>query len=105
MTPYVMVMVTAKDADQAERIVQQLLKKKLIACANMIKGVQSVFWWDKKIDQCEEVIVVMKSRHSEFQKIVECVRAEHSYEVPEVIALPILDGNQAYLNWIDESLG
>lgn len=101
----IVVLVTAKDALEAKKISDQLLKKKLIVCANLIEGVESVFRWQGKIDQAKETLMILKSKQSLFKKIVKTVNAHHSYEVPEVIALPIVDGNPDYLKWIDESLG
>ena len=101
----IVIFVTAKDAVEAKIISDQLLEKKLIACANIVEGVQSVFWWQGKIDQAKETLIILKSKRSLFKKIVKTVKAYHSYEVPEVIALPIVDGNPDYLRWIDESVG
>ena len=101
----IVVFVTAKDAVEAKIISDQLLAKKLIACANIVEGVQSVFWWQGKIDQAKETLIILKSKQSLFKKIVKTVKAHHTYEVPEVIALPIVDGNPDYLRWIDESVG
>lgn len=101
----IVVFITAKDAAEAKTISDQLLEKKLIACANIIEGVESVFWWQEKIDQAKETLIILKSKQSLFKKIVKTVKAHHSYEVPEIIALPIVDGNPDYLKWIDESLG
>ena len=100
----IVVLITAKDALEAKTISDQLLEKKLIACANIVEGVQSVFWWQGKIDQAKETLIVLKSKPSLFKKIVKTVKAHHSYEVPEIIALPIIDGNPDYLRWIDESV-
>lgn len=101
----IVVFVTAKDISEAKKISDQLLEKKLIACANLIEGVESVFRWQGKIDQAKETLMILKSKQGLFKKIVKTVKANHSYEVPEVIALPIIDGNPDYLKWIDESLG
>ena len=101
----IVVFITAKDAIEAKTISDQLLAKKLIACANIVEGVQSVFWWQGKIDQAKETLIILKSKQSLFKKIVKTVKAHHSYEVPEVIALPIIDGNPDYLRWIEESVG
>ena len=101
----IVVLITAKDTVEAKKISDRLLQDKLIACANIIDGVQSVFWWQQKIDEAQEVLLVLKSRRDFFEKIVRTVKSLHSYEVPEIIALPILDGNPDYLRWIDESLG
>ena len=101
----IVVLITAKDALEAKTISDQLLEKKLIACANIVEGVQSVFWWQGKIDQAKETLIILKSKQDLFKKIVKTVKAHHSYEVPEIIALPIIDGNPDYLKWIHESVG
>jgi len=101
---YIVVLVTAKNTREASKISQQLLKEKLIACANMIKGVQSLFWWKKKIDKASEVLLVIKSKRSHFKRIVKTVKACHSYDTPEIIALPIVEGNKDYLKWINDSV-
>lgn len=100
----IVVFVTAKDLSEAKRISQKLLEEKLIACANIVEGVKSFFWWQGKIDNAEEVLLILKTQENLFKKIVKTVKSVHSYEVPEVIALPIVDGNPDYLRWIDESL-
>ena len=102
---YMAVFITAKDRAQAKTISDQLLDKKLIACANIVEGVESVFRWQGKIDQAKETLIILKSKQSLFKEIVKTVKAHHSYEVPEIIALPIVEGNPDYLKWIDESVG
>ena len=100
---YIVILVTAKDTREANKIATKLVADKLIACANVVKDVKSVFSWKGKIDRANEVLLVMKSKKSCFPKIVRAVRALHSYDVPEIIALPIIDGNKDYLNWVKES--
>lgn len=101
---YIVVLVTAKDLEQARAIAQGLLNEKLIACANLIKGVKSMFWWDGKIDTSDEALLVMKTRKNLFKKVCAAVKKMHSYETPEVIAFALTDGNTDYLNWIDASV-
>lgn len=100
----IVVLVTAKDAAEAEKISGHLLRRKLIACANIVKGVKSLFWWEGKIDSASEVLLVMKSRKAVFSKIVKEVKANHSYQVPEIIALPVVAGQKDYLSWVKESV-
>lgn len=102
--PYILVLVTTKDFEQAETISKELLKQKLIACANIVNPVVSYFHWSGTISKSEECLVIMKSRGHLFPRISEQVKALHSYEVPEIIALPITLGSSDYLAWIDESL-
>ena len=100
---FIVIFVTAKDAAEAQRISRGLLEKKLIACANIVSSVNSFFWWEGKIDQSAEALVIMKSQKRCFPKIVSAVKKIHSYSVPEIIALPIVDGSRDYLDWIKAS--
>jgi len=101
---FIVVLVTTANKDEAEKIAQKLLENKLIACANVIDPVISHFHWSGKINFAEECLVVMKSRIDLFAELQECVRRLHSYEVPEVLALPIVAGSEAYLGWMGEVL-
>jgi periplasmic divalent cation tolerance protein len=100
---YIVVLVTTVSKQEAENIVQQLLEKQLIACAN-ITAVYSLFRWSGKIEKSEEYLVVMKSRKGLFEKLAETVKALHSYKVPEIIAVPVVEGSEAYLDWLDSCL-
>ena len=103
-TTYILILVTTSSKQEAEKISQTLLKTKLIACANIIGPVSSHFQWNGKVEQTEEFLVLMKSRQDLFDAIYERVKALHSYEVPEVVALPIMAGSKAYLDWLGTSL-
>ena len=105
MTEHVVVLVTAPTEAEAGVIASRLLGEKLVACANVIPGVRSTFWWEGKIDKADEVLIVMKTRREHLDAVMESVREAHTYEVPEIIALPIVGGNADYLKWIDESVG
>ncbi|MBN1870180.1 MAG: divalent-cation tolerance protein CutA [Candidatus Omnitrophica bacterium] len=100
---YIVVFITAKDVKEANKIAAKLVKDKLIACANIIKGVRSVFWWQGKADKANEVLMILKAKHSCFKAIMKAATLIHSYDVPEIIALPIIDGSRDYLKWIEES--
>jgi periplasmic divalent cation tolerance protein len=101
---YVIVMVTTASKQEAESIAQRLLKERLIACANIIGPFSSLFHWSGKIEKAEEYLIFMKSRKDLFEKLAETVKALHSYEVPEIIVLPIVEGSKAYLDWLDSCL-
>jgi periplasmic divalent cation tolerance protein len=98
---YIIVLVTTVNKAEAEKIAQTLLKEKLIACANIINPVTSFFHWSGRIDKTEECLVVMKSRMDLFAELTERVKALHSYEVPEILALPVVEGSKAYFDWMD----
>lgn len=103
-TTYIVIFVTTKDKAQASKIAKALLEAKLIACANIIKGVSSMFWWQGKVDQAQETLLILKTKANLFKKVEAKVKSLHSYEVPEIIALPIVAGSSAYLKWIDGSV-
>ncbi len=99
----IVVLITAKDSQEAQRISQQLVAEKLIACANILPGIQSIFWWESKVDQASETLLILKSQKRLLPKIIKRVKELHSYQVPEVIALPIVGGHKDYLDWVEES--
>jgi len=101
---FIVVIVTAKDRTEAEKISRTLLEMRLIACANILGGVASCFVWQGKIEAADECLILMKTRRSLFNEVNEQVKAMHSYEVPEVIALPIAEGSEEYLAWLASNL-
>src|SRR3989338_6912506 len=101
---HIVIFITAKDKEEAEKIAGHLVGEKLAACVNIVPGVSSAFWWENKIDQAQEVLMIVKSKKVLFGKIVAAVKKVHSYSVPEIIALPIIDGNKDYLKWISDSV-
>jgi len=101
---YIVVMVTVDSQEQAKRISDVLLDRKLVACANVVEDIQSFYWWKGKVERSREILLLMKSRSELLEEIVRLVKENHSYEVPEVVALPILGGNPDYLRWIEDSV-
>ncbi|MCA9408358.1 MAG: divalent-cation tolerance protein CutA [Candidatus Omnitrophica bacterium] len=101
---YIVILITAKDQDEGQRISTGLLEDKLVACCNIIPKVQSFFWWDNKIDASEEVLLVIKTKKDLWEKVQNKVKQLHSYQTPEIIALPIVEGSLEYLNWIKDSV-
>ena len=101
---HTVIFVTAPDKKQARQIANKLIKTKLAACVNIIPGVESLFSWKGKIDSAKELLLIIKSEKSKLPRIIKTVKSLHSYEVPEIIALPIVAGNKEYLRWIDECI-
>lgn len=101
---YRVILVTVSNKKEAFRIAKGLLGDKLVACVNILKGVESLFWWQGKIDSAKEVLLVIKSRKDKVSSVIKLVKSMHSYETPEIISLPITTGFKPYLRWIDESL-
>ena len=101
---YIIVFMTASTKEEAAKIVRALLEERLIACANIMDPVSSFFWWQEKIEEEKEALVIMKSHEILFKKLSQRVTELHSYEVPELLALPIVNGSPSYLDWMKACL-
>ena len=97
---YIIIFVTCKDKLEAEKITHLLLEQRLIACGNIVSPVTSFFHWRGNIDRAEECLIIMKSRRDLFVQVAELIKSVNSYEVPEILALPIVEGSKAYLDWM-----
>jgi periplasmic divalent cation tolerance protein len=95
---------TASTKKETVRMVRTLLEERLIACANIMDPVSSFFWWQGKIEEEKEVLVIMKSHETLFKKLSKRVMELHSYDTPEILALPILNGSRSYLDWMSACL-
>lgn len=95
------VLITAGSQEEAEQIAQALVAEMLAACANIIPGVTSVYRWEGEVQRDQEWLLVVKSRREVLSDLIRRVQKLHSYDVPEIIALPLVDGSPAYLRWID----
>ncbi|RLB26785.1 MAG: divalent-cation tolerance protein CutA [Deltaproteobacteria bacterium] len=100
----VVIFITTGTDDEARRIANMLLNQKKVACVNILPKVRSLFWWQDKLDSAQESLLIVKTRASLLSEIVSMVREVHSYDVPEVIALPIIGGNPDYLEWIGKEV-
>lgn len=97
---YIVVLITTGTPEEAQRIAAVLLEQRKAACVNIIPQVSSRFWWKGKLDSAEESLLIVKTRASLLDEVVSLVNQVHSYDVAEVIALPIVGGNQDYLDWM-----
>ena len=98
------VMVTAKDNIEAKQIGKRLVEKKLAACAGVIPKVSSTYWWKGKIESSDEALLLLKTSREKLDDLICCIKELHSYETPEVLALPVEKGSPEYLKWLEESL-
>src|SRR5512135_188263 len=94
------VYMTAGSAEEARAIGRALVEERLAACVNLIDGMTSLYWWDGAVQQGSETVLIAKTRTDLLDRLTARVRALHSYTCPCVVALPILGGNPAYLDWI-----
>jgi periplasmic divalent cation tolerance protein len=102
MSKYIQVITTTDSREAAKKIAETLVKEKLAACVQVSGPISSTYEWQGKIENAEEWVCVIKTRESFYGKVEEAIKTVHTYEVPEIIALPITAGNPAYLAWIDE---
>jgi periplasmic divalent cation tolerance protein len=100
MTEYVIVYITASGEEEAEKIARALLDAKLAACVNIVRNVRSIYRWQGKIEDESEVLMIVKSRRKLFGRLLDTVKKLHSYSVPEVVAMPVIEGSEEYLAWL-----
>jgi len=101
-TGFIVVLITAPSREEGERIGESLIRAKLAACVNIIPSIHSIFFWEGKLCKEDEVLLVIKSRKEIFDSLIEHVKKLHSYTVPEIIALPVINGYKDYLQWVKE---
>jgi len=94
------VFVTAATADEATRIARALVEERLAACANIVSPIVSVYRWEGQVQEDREVLLIIKTTDTRLPALIQRVKALHSYQVPEVIAMPIADGSADYLRWL-----
>jgi periplasmic divalent cation tolerance protein len=105
MTDKIIVLVTCRSAKEAQKIGRALVKDRHAACANILQApVQSIYRWKGRVESAREYLVILKTSRSRFLRLEVKVRRLHSYDVPEIIVLPIEKGSRPYLKWISESL-
>jgi len=104
MTDKIVIFVTVGNSNDAAVLAKSLVEKRLAACVNLLPGVASWYWWEGKVTEDQEVLLMMKTSRDKFAALEKEVLRLHSYAVPEVIALQIVEGSKNYLNWIEESL-
>ncbi|HTD26697.1 MAG TPA: divalent-cation tolerance protein CutA [Candidatus Elarobacter sp.] len=100
---FVVVLVTAGDAGEAARIGRTLVEERLAACANVVGPIRSVYRWQGAVEEAAEHLLLVKARADDLPALEARVRALHSYQLPEVLALPVAAGSAAYLAWLAQS--
>ena len=100
-TSAIIIFITASSSEEAQNIATALVEEKLVACVNIIPQIRSIYWWEGKVCQDDEVMLISKTKQSLFTPLMDRVKTLHSYEVPEIIAFPISEGSPEYLSWIE----
>ena len=101
---FTVVLVTAPDLKTGRKLARAALAARLVACANIMPRIESHYWWQGKLESSREVLLVMKTTTTRLATLEELIVAQHPYDTPEFIVLPITRGNQRYLAWLEDSV-
>jgi periplasmic divalent cation tolerance protein len=104
MTDTIQVITTTETKADAQAIARALLEKRLAACVQVIGPITSTYWWQGEIETAEEWLCVIKSRRDLYEPLEETIREVHPYDVPEILAVPVVAGSKDYLDWLDGEL-
>jgi periplasmic divalent cation tolerance protein len=105
MTEKIVVFTNCGSEEEALRVARALVESRLAACVNILPGVRSVYPWKGAVQEDNEWMLVIKSTRPLFDQLSAALRKAHSYEIPEVLALAVVDGSQEYLDWMDREMG
>ncbi|HME10643.1 MAG TPA: divalent-cation tolerance protein CutA [Bryobacteraceae bacterium] len=105
MTDKIVVLSTCASQLEADSIARELVERRLAACVTIVRQIRSIYRWKDSIEDSEEFLLIIKSNREKFRRLKSELQRMHSYEVPEVVALPVVDGSDAYLSWLDRELG
>ena len=97
---WLIVFVTSPNYEEAEKLARGIISERLAACVNIVDNITSIYWWKNNVEKDKEVLLIIKTHMRVFKKLVEYIKNNHSYEVPEIIAMPIIAGYANYLEWI-----
>jgi periplasmic divalent cation tolerance protein len=101
----IVVYITSHSEDEAAKIAKAIVEERLAGCVNIVKGIRSIYSWQGKIEDDAEVLMIIKTQRHLFESLKNRVKELHSYTVPEIIALPIIEGSEDYINWLKEVTG
>jgi periplasmic divalent cation tolerance protein len=101
---FTIVLVTAPDLKTARVLAKAALEARLVACANLVTTIESHYWWQGKLESSGEILIVFKSRKSQTAALEKLILANHPYDTPEILSLPLTAGSRKYLNWVGASV-
>ena len=105
MKSYIQITTTTETKEEAEKIAQYLVVEKLAACVQIAGPITSIYRWKGKVENTQEWLCLIKTREELYDKVETAIKKLHSYETPEIIAVPIIKGSKEYLNWLDDEAG
>ncbi len=100
----IVILITTSSEGEARKIADLLLNERKAACVNIVPKVESLFWWQGNIESAQENLLIVKTNTAKLKEITDLIKKVHTYEVPEIIALPIIGGNEDYIKWLDTIL-
>ncbi|MBN1850432.1 MAG: divalent-cation tolerance protein CutA [Deltaproteobacteria bacterium] len=104
MTEYIQVLTTLETKEDARAVANEVVAKKLAACAQVIGPITSTYWWEGIVEEAEEWLLIMKTRKGLYDDLERVIKEMHFYEVPEILAVPVVEGNPDYLRWLDREV-
>ena len=99
-----LIYITTGNKEEALRIGRTLVEEKLVACVNIMDGTESIYWWQDKVEQAKEVVLIAKTTENLVEKVIKRTQALHIYDCPCIVVLPIIEGNAGFLAWIEETV-
>jgi periplasmic divalent cation tolerance protein len=103
--PVMFVYVTAADAEEAKAIGRRLVEEQLAACANILPGATSIFRWEGRLEEASEAVLILKTTEQKLERLIDRAKALHSYDCPCIEALPVVEGNREFLEWVVRETG
>ena len=101
---YIVILCTVPDKETALKISRTLVSERLAACCNIIPSLTSIYFWEGKMQEDDEHLLLIKTRSEKFHALQKRIEQIHPYQVPEILALPVVQGNESYLNWVNENV-
>jgi len=101
-TEYITVFITAPNEEEAAKISRTIVEERLAACVNIIRSVHSIYRWQGRVEDESEVLMIAKTKRALFDRLKGRIKELHSYEVPEIIGLPVIEGSKQYLDWLSQ---
>lgn len=104
MGKFIQVLTSAGTKEDAQKIAQSVVEKRLAGCAQVIGPITSTYRWDGKLETAEEWLCIIKSRNDLYKELEKAIQQIHPYKVPEILSIPVLEGSKSYLGWLDGEL-
>ncbi len=104
MKKYIQIITTTNSKENAEKIANALVTNRLAACVQIISPVTSVYWWKEKVERTAEWLCIAKTRRDMYKAVEQSIRSNHTYEIPEILAIPVVEGSESYFSWLDKEI-